>query len=589
MLKNEQGITEFASHSFGIEFSELTLKKIRILCERNGKKCRPLRYEIEPFTEDTTAPDWILKKIPKYVTRGEFAFNPQVTPDGNKMFWTTLVRPQGSTRSTQKIWTSEKDEYGFWKQGWQMETPLNNKMPSAVISALPGGNELFVFGNFGETELLDDLKLEMDQKSAELVKNVQSRKEFEYKINKLKSQYQEKSEKIFNRAPLYKSNRDNNYWTAPKPILFPSFYNLYRKPENPNQQIFGGSALSSSGKTLIFSAQQNSNYGKLDLYVSFMDSNGIFGDGINLGANINTTEEEMAPFLAPDDRTLYFSSNGHGKDLSIYFTKRIGNGWNQWSKPEEISTKLRGVNFFSIPASSEWAYVSREGELFLAKIPENFRPEPVVVVQGVILDHDNKPLSAEIRYESLNQKKILGKGISDPNTGKFSIILPYGDNYGFFAEKDGYLPVSKNLNLTSINIPNSNNKKPLESTYEVVLNLPKIEKGREITLNNLFFELGSAEISKESEPELNRIAIILKEMGNLQIILEGHTDDIGQDDTNLTLSELRAKAVKEHLVRLGGLDPGRIDTVGYGEGKPIVKNDSEENRSKNRRVVFRIR
>ncbi|MCC5815653.1 MAG: OmpA family protein [Leptospira sp.] len=585
MVRSNSGIVEFTSHSFGKEFAKASTNKIRILCAKAGNKCKPLRYDTEPFTNDPNVADWTLKSIPTYVTKGEFAFNPQVAPDGNRMFWTTLVTKGGNRRSTQKIWTTEKDEYGFWKQGWEMESPLNNNMPSAVISALPGGNELFVFGNFGEDELITNLRQDMEKKSQEVSAKSKDRKEFDYKMNQLKLEYKRKSEIIFNRSPLYKSKRTKTYWSAPEPINFPSFYNTYKKPSNPNQQVFGGSTLSSSGKILIFSAQQKSNYGKLDLYVSFMDGKGEFGEAINIGPQLNTVEEEMAPFLAPDDRTLYFSSSGFGQnnELSIYVTKRIGDGWTNWSTPREISSKLRNVNFFSIPASSDWAYVSREGELFMAKIPADYRPENVAVIQGKVVDSDGKPLEANLQYESLSKKKILGKGVSDPATGMFSLVLPFGDNYGFYAEKEGYLPMSVNKNLSD---KDSMSEEGIRK--EIILTLPKIQKGTELTLNNLFFETGSSDLTDESEPELMRIVEILKSNPNLKINLEGHTDDVGGDDTNLKLSQARANSVKKFLVEQGKIPEDRITTKGWGSKKPIAKNDSNENRSKNRRVVFII-
>lgn len=587
MLRTADGILELSTHGFSREFSELSNTRVRILCERVGKKCKPLRYDPEPFLDETNIPDWTFKRIPRYVYKNEFSFNPQVTPDGNKLFWTTLTKPTASARSSQKIWSSEKDELGFWKPGWQMEAPLNNSMPSAVISALPGGNELFIFGNFGEDEIVESLKKEMVEKSESLIKSSESRKEYEYKMDKLQKSYKDKMDKVFNRAPLYKSQKDSNYWSNPKPISFPSFYNTYRKAENPNQQIFGGSALSSSGKILIFSAQQAVNFGKLDLYVSFLDSNGEFGPAVNLGAALNTKDEEMAPFLAPDDRTLYFSSNGYGEELSIFVTKRVGNGWDNWTAPIEISNKLRGVNFFSIPASSAWAYVSKEGELYLAKIPQDFRPESVFVVLGKVTDDNDNPLSTTIRYESLSTKKSLGVGISDPKTGMFSIVLPYGDNYGFYAEKIGYLPVSKNINLENKELLNADSASINQSN--VLFKLPKLEAGKEITLNNLFFETGSAEIQKESEGELLRLIEILEKSPQIEILLEGHTDDVGKSQSNMDLSLARANAVKDFLISKGKIADSRIATLGFGQDKPIVANDSDENRARNRRVVFRIK
>jgi outer membrane protein OmpA-like peptidoglycan-associated protein len=595
MLRTSEGIIEFASHSLGTELAEKSSEKIRVLCEPAVKKCRPIRYELSPLLEETNVADWTLKSIPKYVTKGEYSFNPQATPDGNLLFWTTLTRIEGTSRSTQKIWMAEKDEFGFWKPGRQLEKPLNNQMPSAVISVLPGGNEIFVFGNFGEDEMIRSLKTEMDAKSNELLKTTNNRKEFEYKLQKLKDEYRRKAETIYNRAPLYKSQKSTASWTNPKLIEFPSFYNSYRKPENPNQQIFGGSTLSSSGKILIYSAQQKTNYGKLDLYVSFMGSDGVFQEGLNLGNMINTSEEEMAPFLGSDDRTLYFSSNGHDKEISIYVSKRVGDGWRNWTRPKEISTNLRGVNFFSIPPKSEWAFVSRDGELFYAKIPAEFRPNPVVLVQGKVLDMEGKPLGVELRYESLDKKTIRGSGISDPISGGFSMILPYGENYGFFAEKEGYLPVSLNIDLRNPDqiLKSTDGTERLTGadfeTKETIIKLPKLEKGQEIVLNNLFFETGSAEIAQESESELLRIAAVLKKSPKLKVLLEGHTDSIGKKDSNYSLSLARANAVRDYLIQTGEIPKDQIETVGLGADKPVADNTSESGRSKNRRVVFRIK
>ncbi|MFO0290875.1 MAG: hypothetical protein ACK52O_18070, partial [Pseudanabaena sp.] len=177
-----------------------------------GETCEPKRYEITPF-ENTKAPDLSLKKIPRYVTGGYFAFNPQCTPDGKILFWTALVKENG--RSTQKIWASRRDQYGFWMAGEQLSAPLNNRLPSAVISALPGGNEIFVFGNFGEDEMLENLKREMMFKSQVASREAQSPRDFHIVLSKLETEYKERTEKIQNRAPLYNSQKLPNGWSNP--------------------------------------------------------------------------------------------------------------------------------------------------------------------------------------------------------------------------------------------------------------------------------------------------------------------------------------------------------------------------------------
>ena len=559
------------------ELSELTGKKIRMLCVFEEDSCVPQRYEIAPFANEKNLAKWTIKKIPKYVYRGLTAFNPSVTPDGNILFWTVLVKEQ-SGNSTQKIWFSEMDSHGFWKKGIQMDPPLNNKAPAAIISALPGGNELFVFGSHADQETYEELKKQMDLEKAEIVKTSKNVKEVEGRYAAVRERYRREMEKLQNKVPLYKSFKQGNGWSVPERIHFPDFYNLYRSEENANLQIFGGSTLSSSGKTLIYSAKHKDSLGRLDLYVSNA-TDGVFPVGTNLGKVINTEYEEMAPFLASDDRTLYFSSNGHN-GLSIYYTHRIGDSWTDWAEPQETSKNLKGVNFFSIPAAGNWAYASKEGHLLMTYLPTEAKPNPVIIVKGTIVTDKGLPIGAEVFYESLTTKENKGSTISDPNTGKFSIVLPYGDNYGFHAKKEGYLPIHKNKDLRDA--------EKLYQEVDVDMILPKIEKGGEITINNLFFESNRSEIKKESEPELDRLGEIMKANKNLEVAIEGHTDNVGKNADNIALSLARATAVADYITKKFGIEPNRLRVEGKGEEAPVVENSTAESRAKNRRVVFRI-
>ncbi|AOP32867.1 hypothetical protein A0128_02660 [Leptospira tipperaryensis] len=577
LLSTENAFIPIESNEITAELSKLNDKTVRILCNMKGSTCNPIRYEIYPFLNSGEIKPWTIKKIPDYVNHNIFAFNPNASPDGKHLFWTAYIKRGKS--GTQKIWYSKLDERGFWEDGKEMGSPLNNEMPSAVISALPGGNELFVFGTFGEKELLDELGKEFESKGEAAARSSKNSNEYRKKIEELRNEYDDKSRQITRRVPLYKSFKEKESWSKPSILKFPDFYNLYRKKNDSSQEVFGGSTLSSSGRILIYSSQHKDAKGKLDLYVSKMLSDGTFPLGMNLGEVINSEHEEMAPFLASDDRTLYFSSDGH-KGLSIYMTKRIGEGWDQWTKPTEVSENLKGVNFFSIPANSDWAYISKEGQLFMAYLPKEMRPDKVVVINGKVVDTDGNPLSADIHYESLKSHEKIGSAKSDPSNGNFSIVLPFGENYGFYAQKKGYLPVSQNLNLSS--------KKKIPENVEVVLQLPPIRERGTIQINNLFFETKSFQIAQESVPELDRLAEIVKENPEIEIQIEGHTDNVGKKKDNLLLSEKRALAVAEYLSKKHSIPMERIQTRGFGDSVPLNKNDSDEDRKKNRRVNFTI-
>ncbi|MCK6381326.1 MAG: OmpA family protein [Leptospiraceae bacterium] len=576
-FKTKEFTCELIANDLSIELAEATGNKIRALVITSGRTCEITRYEISPFTTESNLPPWTLKQIPKYVHRRLPAFNPKVTPDGNQMFWTTLIEKKRN--STQKIWYSELDEFGFWKPGIQLAEPLNNDTPSAVISALPGGNELFVFGSYSEEEIIKNLEKEMDTEHKRIIKESKNEREYKLRFADLQIIFQRRLDRIYSRVPLYKTFKTGHNWTHPKPISFPDFYNLYKKEDNPNQQVFGGSALSSSGKVLIYSVMQSDSQGKLDLYISIADKNGNFPLGRNLGRTINTNEEEMAPFLAADDRTLYFSSNGHN-GLSIYFTQRIGDGWINWTSPLEISKNLQGVNFFTIPASGNWAYISKNGQLYMTYLPQEFRPKPVILVKGKVKNEKGEPIDAEIIFESLKNNEQLGTTISESEKGNFSIVVPHGERYGFVAKKNGYLPVHK-----SIDLRNSDN---LYKEVDVDIVLPEIKKGKEIVINNLFFDTKKFDITKDSEPELDRLAEIIKENKNIKISIEGHTDNVGGEKDNLELSKARANSVLEYLHNKHKIPKERLSSKGFGEKKPVADNSTPESRAKNRRVIFKI-
>jgi outer membrane protein OmpA-like peptidoglycan-associated protein len=577
-LESQDGNTYPLKHSdLSRELMDLSGKKIRMLCRIQDGECEPLRYELSPFYTENDLQKWTLKPIPKYVYRSMTSFNPTVTPDGHILFWTVLV--ENGNSNTQKIWYSTLDENGFWKKGIEMSAPLNNQAPSAVIAAMPGGNELFVFGTYGDQDTFKQMKKKLDSEKMELLKSSKSPKEFEQNYSKLKAEYRTDLDKLMNRVPLYKSVKMGNGWSTPESINFPDFYNLYRSDDNPNLQVFGGSALSSSGRVLIYSAKHKDSVGKLDLYVSIMDDNNVFPLGKNLGRSINTEYEEMAPFLATDDRTLYFASNGHN-GLSVYVTQRQGDSWMNWSVPQEISKNIKGSNFFSIPASGNWAYLSRQGALYMTFLPKEVKPNPVILVKGKVKDNNGNPLSADITYESLTTKQKIGNTVSDPNTGTFSIVLPYGENYGFYAQKKNYMSAHNHTDL-----------RELQSSYkevEVELVLPKIEVGEEMIIKNLFFESNRSDIKKESEPELDRLGKILLDNMDIEVLIEGHTDNVGKNEDNLALSLGRANSVAQYLMKNHKIHPDRLKVAGHGEELPLFPNDSPENRSKNRRVVFKI-
>lgn len=355
-------------------------------------------------------------------------------------------------------------------------------------------------------------------------------------------------------------------------------------------------SLSANGTAIVFSAMLKSNVAydpkrnENDLFVCLKQEDGKWSTPINLGSTINTIGEETSPFLAADGKTLYFASNGRPGygDQDIYFTTRQDDSWANWSVPLNLGPQINSPRFdayYTLPASSEFAYfVSYDqgygkADIFKIKLTTNNKPSPVTLVKGKVLNSKtNQPLAAAIHFENLRTKKDVGEARSDPKTGEFQIVLPYGVNYGVRATKPDFYSVHEYLEL-----PAGNQYKEVKKNLMMV----PIAVGETIKLNNVFFEAGLASLRSESSPELDRLVTILKENMGIAIQLEGHTDNLGAPDVLQKLSEDRVATVRNYLLD-HGIAASRVTGKGYGATRPVSKGETEEERLLNRRVEFVI-
>jgi OOP family OmpA-OmpF porin len=172
----------------------------------------------------------------------------------------------------------------------------------------------------------------------------------------------------------------------------------------------------------------------------------------------------------------------------------------------------------------------------------------------------------------------VGTASSNPQTGEYMIILGYGNNYGFSADSKGYLSVSENIDLTKT-------QEYQEITKD--LYLTPIEVGSVVRMNNIFFDVAKATLRPESFAELNKVVKIMSENPEISIEVAGYTDSDGPANTNLLLSKDRAAAVKSYITAKG-INITRVSSIGYGENKPMLPNDSDANKQLNRRVEFKI-
>jgi len=507
-----------------------------------------------PIIADIDLPDLLSKglvveHLDKNVNSDYSELNPLLSPDGKTLYFSRSNHPQnvGGVNDKEDIWYSELGSDGKWSLAKNMGPQFNNEYPNfinAVSAATPDGKSvILVLGN----------------------------------------KYMPNGKML---AGVSVSNNIGGTWTRPKALTIEDDYNYNEKAD-----FF----LSNSRKSLLMSIEREDSHGGRDLYVSFAKNDTVWTKPLNLGSVVNTAGDETAPFLAADDKTLYFSSNGFSGygGMDIYMSKRLDDTWTKWSPPEnlgpDINSKLDDL-FFNIPSTSEYAYYSRgitpdNEDIFRVKMPIFMSPEPIVVVKGKLIDaKTGKPVGAKIIYEELPSGKEVGVAHSNPETGEYEIHLPGGKLYGFRAEADNHISENKNLDLRDYKKGGVLQDQNITLTP---IEVAAIEPEAKIVLNNIFFEFDKSVLLPESFPELDRIVTLMSQKPTLQVEIAGHADATGPAEYNMGLSHRRASSVADYLIGKG-VAHERINVTFFGETKPIDTNATREGRKRNRRVEFKI-
>lgn len=377
---------------------------------------------------------------------------------------------------------------------------------------------------------------------------------------------------------IYYSIRSGNVWS------------LAINPGRPlNSQYWETNpSFSPAGDELYFSSNRPGGKGNKDIWVSkvSIEENGrlSFSEPRNLGAPVNTDEDEFSPFIHADNKTLYFSSTGHpglgGYD--IFYARKNPDG--TFLRPRNIGYPInshRDEIGFCVNAQGDKAYLSSNGilnngrgkDIYEISLPEDLRPERMDFFDGKVYDaKSKKAIQAHIEVFKLDDNKSVFQSVSDELTGDFQAFLPVDDKYGYNIHKKGYMFVSGTLEQ----------RDSLRSTPKIV-SLNEIAVGEKVTLQNIFFDFDQAGLKKESYGELARVAKFLKRNPKVNLEMGGHTDIIGSREYNLNLSTHRAKAVYDHMIKIG-VPADRLSYKGYGPDRPIADNNTEEGRAKNRRT-----
>lgn len=398
----------------------------------------------------------------------------------------------------------------------------------------------------------------------------------------------------------------------------------WSKPDHMNKNINtdfheSSACYSPDGKSVYFvSDKPDGGLGSRDIYVSTRDEKGRWGKAINLGSTVNTKYGEEGVFMHPDGKTIYFSSQGH-KTMGGYdiFKSVYENG--KWTVPENLGYPVNTPDddvFFVISASGKHGYYASfnangygekdiymitflgpEKEMILnnednllaslaAPIKETViapvvevKVAALTILKGIITDAlTTKPLEATIELVDNQKNEVVASFTSNSASGKYLVSLPAGKNYGIAVKKEGYLFHSENFDI------------PATAAFQEVtkdIALKNVSVGTKIILKNIFFDFDKATLRPESTNELERLTKLLNDVSTLKIEISGHTDAKGAADYNQKLSQNRAKAVVDYLVK-AGISADRLTFAGYGKDQPIATNDTDEGRQLNRRTEFKI-
>lgn len=340
---------------------------------------------------------------------------------------------------------------------------------------------------------------------------------------------------------------------------------------------------SADGQSLYFASKRKGGYGGSDLWVCKLDKRGYWSDAINLGPQINTKEDEMAPFMHPDGHSFYFSSKGHlgmgGFDLfksefSTSFSAPQNLGYPLNTKSDEINLIVNNTG-----STAYLSTVRAEGyggiDIYEFELEESYRAESMKVLNGKVIDaHSKNALSAYIQLNKIGNSKAIAYAISNKENGQFKILIP-DTILSLNISKAEYL-------FYSVNISNN-----IIYNDTLLVSMQKIKLGAISRLENVFFYTDRYNLKKASFIELDKIVDFLNNNPGLIVEIGGHTDDTGTSEYNLTLSNKRAKAVVDYLIT-NGISISRIQSRGYGFLKPILPNNSKENRAANRRTEIKI-
>ena len=391
----------------------------------------------------------------------------------------------------------------------------------------------------------------------------------------------------FTLLKIYKATLVNKRWT-----------NVTELPFNSNNFSSAHPALSPDEQTLYFASDRPGTIGQSDLYKVSINSDGTYGDPINLGTAINTEARETFPFVTKDNQ-LYFASDGHPGlgGLDIFRTNINNDGSIGIIENDggEVNSPKDDFGYYRDSETNNGFFSSnRDGGLGSDDIYKfTFKPSCKQILKGIVTDSKTAAVLANTTITLIdNQYNTIGETTTD-SSGNYSFEVKCSNSYSVRAIKTEYSP--KEL---KISIPTTTGETKLDIQLESSVCKVAVgdDLGKCFGIKMIYFDLDKSNIRKEAALDLAKILDVLNQNPTMKLDIRSHTDCRQTAKYNMALSERRAKATIAWLVSKG-IDQSRLTGKGYGESQLIndcgceptnQSNCSEEQHQMNRRSEFII-
>ncbi len=393
--------------------------------------------------------------------------------------------------------------------------------------------------------------------------------------------------------------------------LFPSPMHIYQFDLTSSDVNM---TMTPDGHVLVLSMKRSDSKGVNDLYASFYVRDNVWSAPIHMGYSLNTIFQETSPHISPDKRFIYFSSNRPGGvgGNDIYVSERLDYSWLRWSEPVQVKGNVNSVfddsqPYFDPEANYMYFTSRRDGssDIFRQRLTPKPKLKKPVFVRGKILNVvTGQPVHSELFWGQQSSVDYLE--YFNTYTGEFEVSLTEYEPYKFKPRKANH--ISQRILVdprglekqgidtfdlvlyvepkeTNINAAPESGKRGARNQWYAQNRDPRPEET--LTFYDINFVKGKSIILGKSKGALKYLERLMKDHPDMEIMIEGHTDNIGDEAALIELSLQRADAIRKYLVHQG-IEEQRMQISGMGATKPQFQNFTESQREKNRRVEISI-